>query len=121
MRFLLITEDAAMAREAREGLHPSDELTVHDDWREALDAAKGADLIFVDMVATFEAPHKTAGYEAFAEAKMGHPEASKIPLVVISPEPDYDLDFVVGFPDFALANVRRPVTYKVFRRASTWV
>lgn len=121
MKFLLVTDDAAMVAEAREGFHPTDELLVFDQWRAALDAAEGADMMIVDMLATLEEPHKVAGYERFARAKMEHPVANAVPIVLISPEPSYEMDFVAGFPNFLFANVPRPVNYKFFRRASTWV
>ena len=110
-----------MEVEARQGFHPTDELAVYEDWRKALDECAEADLMFVDMVSTLEEPHKIAGYEAFGEAKLSHPDAIGIPLVVISPAEDYELDFIVGWPNFAIANIQRPVNYKLFRRASTWV
>lgn len=121
MRFIVITKDEEMAAAAREGFHPSDEIAIYVDWREALDKAEGTDLMLVDMLATLDEPHKVAGYERFAQGKMGHEVAAKVPLVLISPDLDYEMDFVLGWPDFVFANVRRPVTYKVFRRASTWV
>ena len=121
MRFIVITKDDEMAAAAREGFHPSDELEVFDDWAKALDASAGADLMIVDQIATLDEPNKVAGYERFAQAKMEHAEAAQVPLVLISPDPDYEMDFVSGWPDFVFANVRRPVGYKLFRRASTWV
>lgn len=121
MRFIVITKDEEMAAAAREGFHPNDELALFSDWHKALDAAEGTDLMLVDMLATLDDAHKVAGYERFAQAKMAHDKAAKIPLVLISPDLDYEMDFVLGWPDFVFANVRRPVTYRVFRRASTWV
>lgn len=121
MKFLLITKDPEVVKAAQEGFHPSDETHVYDNWREALAASSGADLLFVDLVATLEEPHKIAGYEAFALAKMSSPTAKDVPLVLISPPDDYDLDFMVGWPDFVHGHVRRPVDYRVFRRASTWI
>jgi hypothetical protein len=121
MKFVLITKDEQMEVEARQGFHPSDELAVFDDWRIALEKCSDADLMFVDVISTLEEPHKIAGYEAFGEAKMSHPEANTVPLVVISPPEEYELDFIVGWPNFALANIQRPVGFKQFRRASTWV
>jgi hypothetical protein len=121
MKFLLITKDPEVVKAAQEGFHPSDETHVYDNWREALAALSGADLLFVDLVATLEEPHKIAGYEAFALAKMSSPTAKDVPLVLISPPDDYDLDFMVGWPDFVHGHVRRPVDYRVFRRASTWI
>ena len=110
-----------MAREARKGFHPDDELIVLKSWQQALDKCEDADLLFVDLVATLDKPHKIAGYEQFGIAKQAHAVANTVPLVLISPEADYDLDFMVGWPNFVFANVRRPVNYKIFRRASTWV
>ena len=121
MKFVLITQDAEIEAAAREGFHPSDETLCFGSWSEALDHARGADLLFVDLVATLEEPHKIAGYERFAEAKMSHDEAKDIPLVLISPPDDYELDFMAGWPDFVFGHIQRPVTYKIFRRASTWV
>jgi hypothetical protein len=121
MKFVLVTKDKEMAAEAKKGFHPSDKLQVFAEWSEALDACKGADLLFIDLVATLEKPHKIAGYEKFGEAKMAHKHASVVPLVLISPPEGYELDFMVGWPNFVFANVRKPVTYKIFRRASTWV
>lgn len=106
---------------AREGLHPSDELERFHAWEEALAASAGADMIFVDLLATLDEPGRIAGYERFATAKMGHGDAAEIPLVLISPPADYELDFMAGWPDFVLGHIQRPVTAKLFRRASTWV
>jgi hypothetical protein len=121
VKFVLITKEKKVADEARKGFHPEDKLEVFADWRDALDACKGADLLFVDMIATLEKPHKIAGYEAFGAAKMAHKQAKTVPVVLISPEEGYELDFFVGWPNFVFANVRRPVNFKIFRRASTWV
>ncbi len=120
MRFVLITKDAEMAEEARKGFEPYT-CDVFEDWAAALDAAEGADLLFVDLLATLAEPHKIAGYERFAQAKMAHPTASPVPLVLIAPPEEYELDFMAGWPDFVFGHVRRPVDYKIFRRASTWV
>ena len=121
MKFVLITNDAQLEEEARQGFHPSDELTVFDDWRRALDNCSDADLMFVDLISTLDEPHKIAGYETFGESKLSHSDALSIPLVVISPPIEYELDFFAGWPNFAIANIQRPVNYKMFRRASTWV
>jgi len=121
MKFVVITKDPIVEDAAREGFHPSDECRVIEDWSEALDMAYDADLLFVDLLATLQDPHKIAGYEEFAAAKMSHRKAKDTPLVLISPPDDYDLDFMVGWPNFVLGHVRRPVDYKIFRRASTWV
>jgi hypothetical protein len=121
MKFILVTRDAALVEEARNGFHPGDTFESYEDWSAALDACQGADLIFVDQIATLDDPHKVAGYERFAEAKMAHAIAAKTPLVLISPPEDYEMDFITGWPNFVFANMRRPVTFKQFRRASTWV
>lgn len=121
MKFLLITADPEIALAAKEGFHPADEFASFENWREALDHSDGVDLLFVDLLATLDEPNKIAGYEAFAEAKMGHPSAASIATVLISPPSDYELDFMAGWPDFLIGNIQRPVTAKIFRRASTWV
>ena len=121
MKFVLVTRSEEI-RQAASGAFPaSDRLLVFDDWEAALDACDGADLIFVDQVATLDTPHKIAGYERFAEAKMAHEVAAKVPLVLIAPPVDYELDFYTGYLGFVLAQVRQPVTDKIFRRAATWV
>jgi len=121
MKFVLITKDDAVGEAARGGFHPDDQLLVFSDWSSALDACGGADLVFVDLIATLSEPHRIAGYEVFAEAKMAHPTAKDVPLVLISPPSDYELDFMTGWPNFVLGHIQRPVTSKIFRRASTWV
>ncbi len=121
MKFVVITKDPEVAEAAREGFHPSDECRVESDWTAALEEAGDADLMFVDLLATLTEPNKIAGYEEFAVAKMSHSRAGNTPLVVISPPENYELDFMAGWPDFAFAHIQRPVDYKIFRRASTWV
>ena len=121
MKFILITRDPEVEAAAREGFHPGDECLTFAEWRPALEACGDADLVFVDILATLEEPHKIAGYERFAVTKMEHPVAKDIPLVLIGAAPDYELDFMAGWPGFVLGHVPRPVSYKVFRRASTWV
>ena len=121
MRLLLITKDPELVDEAKAGFHPADETLIFGDWKEALEKCEGVELMFVDLIATIEEPGKIVGYEAFAQAKMAHAVASRIPLVLISPEPDYELDFMAGWPNFVLGNIQRPVSAKLFRRASTWV
>lgn len=110
-----------MVAAAQEGFHPSDTFEHFLDPQSALEGCADADLLFVDLLATLEEPNKIAGYERFAEAKMAHAAASGVPVVLIAPPEDYELDFMVGWPDFVFAHIRRPVTAKIFRRASTWV
>ena len=121
MKFVLITKDPEIEAAAREGFHPSDECVAYSDWSEALAACAGADLLFVDLLATLAEPGKIAGYERFAYAKMGHPVAAQTPVILIAPPEEYELDFMAGWPNFVYGHVRRPVNYKIFRRASTWV
>ena len=121
MKFILITKDPQLVQAAREGFHPSDEFQVFEDWQKALDTLQGADLLFVDLLATLLEPHKIEGYEQFANAKMTHVVAKDVPLILISPPESYPLDFMVGWPNFILGHVQRPVDYRIFRRASTWV
>lgn len=121
MKISLITNDPDVVSAALEGFHPSDKTVVYESWQSALDSAKGVDLMFVDMLATLQVPHEIAGYEEFGIAKIEHAVAAKVPTVLISPPPDYKLDFMVGWPEFLVGNIQRPVSAKVFRRASTWV
>jgi hypothetical protein len=121
MKFVLITKDPEMEKAARDGFHPSDECLVFEHWSDALSNCDDTDLLFVDLVATLHEPHRIAGYEQFALAKMAHPIAAPIPLVLIAPPEDYELDFMAGWPNFVFGHVRRPVNYRIFRRASTWV
>ncbi|MCU0315742.1 MAG: hypothetical protein MUC92_04030 [Fimbriimonadaceae bacterium] len=121
MKFILITKDAEVVKATEGAFQQDDVLEVHDLWSTALDACDGADLLFVDMVATLEKPHKISGYEKFAEAKMIHEVASPIPVVLIWPPEDYELDFITGYPNFVFKPMRRPVDYKMFRRMTTYV
>lgn len=121
MKFVLVTKDLEVSDSASRAFPPSDEVLHFEDWGPALDACFGADLLFVDLIATLVEPHKIAGYEAFAVAKMQHGIACDVPLVLIAQPADYELDFITGWPNFVFAHVRRPVTDKIFRRASTWV
>lgn len=121
MKFVLITKDHELEAAAKQGFHPSDECITYSDWSLALENCEDADLLFVDLLATLTEPHKIAGYEAFALAKMNHERARQAKVVLISPDPSYELDFMAGWPDFVFLHYRRPVDYKIFRRASTWV
>ena len=121
MKFVLITKDEEVKAATQGAFQPDDELFIYEDWVEALDNCHDTDLLFVDLVATLKTPHKIKGYEQFAEGKMDHQIASIVPLVLIAPPDDYELDFMAGFPNFVFAHLRRPLTFKIFRRASTWV
>lgn len=121
MHFVLVTKDAQLAEAARQGLHPDDHLVVLESWEAALDVSPTPALMFVDQLATLTEAHRIAGYEEFASAKMIHPRMAAVPLVLISPPADYDLDYIVGWPDFLFGQLQRPVDYRAFRRASTWI
>lgn len=121
MTFALISKNpeiVAMAKSAY-GTHYC--LKVFSEWQAALEDSDGTDLMFVDLVSTLVDPGRIKGYEDFAHAKMGHPVAAAIPLVVIQPPHDYDLDAMVGWPNFVFAMVKQPVSERLFRQASGWV
>lgn len=121
MKFVLITKDEDVKAATKGAFQPEDETLIFSDWEEALEQCENADLLFVDLIATLKTPHKIKGYESFAHGKMNHAKASIVPLVLIAPPEDYELDFMAGFSNFVFAHIRRPLTYKIFRRASTWV
>ncbi len=122
MKFVFITKDETVRETAKIAFPNSqDEVILFDAWAPGLDACKDADMIFVDLVATLDEPHKIAGYEKFAVAKMSHPAAKSVPLILLSPPADYDLDFMTGWPDFVFAQLRKPVNEKVFRRVVTYI
>ncbi|MEA2554511.1 MAG: hypothetical protein QOJ65_2687 [Fimbriimonadaceae bacterium] len=121
MRFVVVSSDPEIVAAAKEGFHPNDEALFFQNWREALEKAAGADLMFIDLLSTLTEAHKIQGYEDFAQAKMSHPTAAAVPLVLINAPDEYDLDSMVGWPDFLFGNLRRPVTSKVIRRMTTYV
>ena len=121
MVIVIITKDPEVVSATEGAFQPNDDVRIFADWSEALSACQDAELMFVDLIATLDKPHRIAGYERFAEAKMAHPEASSVPLVLIAAPEDYELDFMTGYPNFVFMHVRRPLNYKVFRRATTYV
>lgn len=121
LKYVLLTNDPDIISATEGAFQPTDEIIVTSNVTEALDACQGAEMIFVDLLATLTTPNKIAGYELFADAKRAHPHAARTPLVLISPPEDYELDAFVGWPGFVLANLARPVTWKNLRRATTWV
>jgi len=121
LKFVLVTKDKEVVKATNGAFQPDDELLVFAAWEEALEACNDVDILFVDLIATLAVPHKVAGYERFALAKMAHAIASPIPLVLIAQPESYALDFMVGWPNFVFAHLRRPLTFKLFRRATTWV
>lgn len=121
MKFVLISKDPEVTEATNGAFQPEDELLIFEDWADALENCEDADILFVDLIATLDTPHKIRGYEKFAEAKMDHPKAAPTPLVLIAAPDDYELDFMAGYPNFVFAHLRRPLTFKIFRRASTWV
>lgn len=122
VKLVFITKDKEVVEIAKKAF-PSGMESLHffEDWRPGLEACEGAEMVFVDLVATLDEPHKIAGYEKFAHGKMSHEIAKSVPLVLLSPPPDYDLDFMTGWPDFVFAQLRMPVTEKVFRRVVTYI
>ena len=121
MNFVLVTRDAEIAQAAANAYGTHYGLKVFETWNPALSQLEGVDLMFVDLVATLDEPGKIEGYERFAAAKMAHETGAKVPLVVIAPPTDSEVDAMVGWPNFVFAMVRRPVTEKLFRQASGWV
>jgi hypothetical protein len=121
MKLVIITRDEDVPKVAREAFRLDEELHFFEDWQEALGACEGADLMIVDLVATLREPHKIAGYEEFAYGKMGHEIAKSVPLVLLSPPVEYELDFMSGWPDFVFAQLRKPVNEKLFRRVVTYL
>lgn len=123
MRYVLLSHDKEIieAFKSPESFLPSDELVVVDTKESLLEACEGADLIFVDLIATLDEPHKIGGYERLHDMKTANPKAAAVPLVLIAAPPNYELDFMVGWEDFVFAQMPRPITSKLFRRASTWI
>lgn len=121
MKFVILTSDPEVTAACQGAFQQDDEVVVTSDRMGALEDCRGADMIFVDFLATLTTPHKVAGYEEFAEAKMSHPDAGPVPLVLIWPPEDYAMDFMTGFPGFVFQSMQRPVTARLLRRASTYV
>lgn len=121
MRLVLVSVDPDVVKEAQQAFDKMADLVVVADWRKGLDLCQDADMLFVDMLATLNEPHKIAGYEVFAQAKMSHDVAKDTPLVLIGPHPDYQLDFVVGWDGFLFSRLQRPVTWKMLLRITTYL
>lgn len=122
MRFVLVSKDPEIIKASEEAFERIGTLTVFADWKEGLNHAQGADLLFVDLLATLREPHRISGYEEFAMAKMGHEGAQNVKLVLITEPEGYDLDFMAGWPDFLFARLpRKTVNPKTLLRMSTYV
>ncbi len=123
MRYVLFSSDLEIisAFKSPEAFFPGEDLVVTKTREETIAACAGADMLFVDLVATLDEPNRIAGYETFHSMIVEDAVANAVPLVLISTPHDYDLDFMVGWPDFVFANMPRPVSPKLFRRASTWI
>jgi hypothetical protein len=121
MKYILISKDPEILEQAKSAFFPDDEVLLTGDWREALANAEGTNLMFVDLLATLKSPNKIAGYEEFAEAKLGDQTAQPVPLVLIWPPEDYALDFMTGYPGFIFQHIQRPVTFQKLRRATTYI
>jgi len=121
MKFVLISKDEEIIESAQEAYGTHYSLTVYKNWSLALAECKGADLMFVDIVATINEPGKIQGYEDFAAAKLSNETSNPIPLVAIALPTDYEIDSMVGWPGFVIAMWHRPVDAKRFRQASGYV
>lgn len=121
MKYVLVTEDAEVIEAAGSAFMPDDNVVITGDWKEGLKQAADADLLFVDLLATLTEAHKIAGYEAFAEEKMNGDLKTEVPLALIWPPADYELDFMAGWEGFVFQHIRRPVDFRKLRRASTFV
>lgn len=121
MRIVLITKEDELIAAAKEAYKATDELAVYGEWRDAISNCSDAELMIVDLLSTLKEPNQISGYEEFAMAKMAHEACSSLPLVLIAPPDDYELDSMVGWPNFVFGMVKRPVTMKIFRRISTWI
>jgi hypothetical protein len=121
VKLIIITKDPEVVETAKKAFRLDEDVHFFESWHEALENCAGASLMFVDLVATLMEPNRIAGYEKFAHAKMGHPVASKVPLVLIAPPADYELDFMAGWPDFVFSHIRKPITDKIFRRVVTYI
>lgn len=121
MKLVFITDDPEVRSAAETAFPHGEELFITADWEAGLDACADAVMIFVDLVATLDEPHRVAGYERFAHSKMAHPIAAQTPLVLLAPPLDYDMDFIAGWPDFVFAQFRKPVHEKLFRRVVTYL
>lgn len=123
MRYVLFSHDPEIvaAFKSPEAFFPTDDLEVVTTSEACVAACRTTDMLFVDLVATLDEPHKIAGYERFHDLMEADETALNVPLVLISPPSSYDIDFMVGWEDFVFANMPRPVSAKLFRRASTWI
>lgn len=123
MRYVLLSTDSDIiaAFKSPEAFFQTDDLVIASTSEEAVRATPGADMLFVDILATLTEPHRIAGYEVFHDLMLESAGAKDVPLVLISAPTDYEIDFMVGWPDFVFANMPRPVSAKLFRRASTWI
>ncbi len=121
VKYILVSKDAEVLEQASKAFYPDDEVLLTGDWQEALSKIEGTDMMFVDLLATLRQDHKIAGYEEFAEAKLGSPEAKGVKLVMIWPPADYELDFMTGYPDFIFQHIQRPVTFQKLRRSTTFI
>ncbi len=123
MKYVLLSRDAEMIEAFRspEAFLANDKLVVVEDKLKAIKACEGADMIFVDLLAALDEPNKIAGYEGFHDAFVAAEHTAGVPIVLIAAPANYDIDFMVGWPDFVFAQMPRPVTSKLFRRASTWI
>ena len=121
MRVLLITSRKDIESMAVAALRGKVQLDIVADWKVALDQSLGADLMIADLVSLLDEPNKISGYEQFALAKMSHESAKAVKLVLIPAPVDYELDSMMGWPDFLFAQFHNPITEQTFKMAMRWV
>ena len=121
MRVLVLTQRAEIAEYAKEALGERVDLEIHGNWKDALEIAEGADVMIADLVSLLNEPHKIEGYDAFALAKMSHENAKGVKLILIPAPADYELDSMMGWPDFLFAQFHNPIGTQSFRQAMRWI
>lgn len=121
MRVLVLTQRPEISGYATEALGGRVDLEIYTDWKEALERAEGADVMIADLISLLEEPHKIDGYEAFAMAKMAHETAKSVKLILIPAPTAYELDSMLGWPDFLFAQFHNPIGVQSFRQAMRWI
>lgn len=121
MKVALITKNPVYGQLAREAEDEERKFVLFEDWREAFEHAAECDLMIADLISLLEKPHRIEGYRKFGEARLAHPIAARVPLVLI-PAPDgYKLDGMIGWPNFLLGQLRHPITRETFRQVLRWI
>lgn len=121
VKITVITRDPEVLECAKKAFRLDEVVQFFEDWKVAFESTEKPDMMIVDMVSTLDEPHKVAGYERFAHAKMDHALLKSVPLVMLNPPVGYDMDFYTGWPDFIFASLPKPITDKVLRRVVTYL